>query len=258
MDPQGRRTVRAQRSSVLKARLFAALLSAPVAGVALAGPADYVFVPAVEYGERELDFKYGFATRKDEPTAQAASLGFGDGVTEWWFTEFYVKGEREGAQSRFDALEFENKFQLTETGKYPVDVGFIAEFELPHDRSEGNEFRFGPLFQTEFDRVQLNFNPLLTNISRAVEDDGTFFGYQWQVKYRLQPAFEFGAQGFGDMGRWNHLAPTSEQDHRLGPAIFGKYGLGGRQAIVWNAALLFGVTQASLRTNFRLQVEYEF
>ncbi len=258
MDQQGGRAVRAQGSPVLKARLLALFVSAPVAGAALAGPADYVFVPAVEYGERELDFKYGVATKKDEPSLQAASLGFGYGLREWWFTEFYLKAEREGAASRFDAVEFENKFQLTETGRYPIDVGFITELEFPHERSEGNEFRFGPLFQTEVDRVQLNFNPLLTNISRAVEDNGTFLGYQWQVKYRLAPAFEFGAQGFGETGRWNHMQPGREQEHRLGPAAFGRIPLGGRQDIVWNAALLFGVTQASPDTNFRLQVEYEF
>ena len=67
---------------------------------------------------------------------------------------------------------------------------------------------------------------------------------QWQAKYRWHQAFEFGAQGFGDMGRWNHFDPTSEQSHRMGPAIFGKYNLGGGQAIVWNAALLFGLTDA--------------
>lgn len=242
---------------MLKRHLLVVVVTA-LAGVAVAGPADYIFVPAVEYGERELDFKYGVDTKKHESSLQAASLGLGLGLSEWWFTEFYVKGEREGARSRFDAVEFENKFQLTETGKYPIDIGFIAELEFPHDRTEGNEFRFGPLFQAELDRVQLNFNPLWTNISRSVEDNGTFFGYQWQVKYRWMPAFEFGAQGFGDMGRWNHLSPGSEQEHRLGPAAFGKIALGGREAIVWNAALLFGLTHASPDTNFRLQAEYEF
>src|SRR4029453_16036248 len=225
MDPQGRRAIRAQRSRILKARLFVVLVAAP-AGAALAGPADYVFLPAVEYGERELDFKYGVATKKNEPSLQAASLGFGYGVKEWWFTEFYVKGEREGAQSHFDAIEFENKFQLTETGRYPIDIGFIAEFELPRNRSEGNEFRFGPLLQPEF-------QPVRTHNPGAVENNGTFFGYQWQVKYRWQPTFEFGAQGFGDMGRWNHFLPSSEQEQRLGPAIFGKYGLRGRAGNAW-------------------------
>lgn len=193
MVQQERGRVASQRSRILKFRLIALIASAPLAGAAVAGPADYVFLPAVTYGEREIDFKYGAAGKKDEPTAQAASFGVGYGLNEWWFTEFYVKGAREGSRSNFDAIEFENKFQLTETGKYPVDVGFIAEFELPHDRSEGNEFHFGPLFQVEFDRLQLNVNPLLTNITRAVEGNGTFFDYQWQVKYRWQQAFEFGA-----------------------------------------------------------------
>jgi hypothetical protein len=226
--------------------------------LAVAGPADYVFVPAVSYGERELDFKYGVSTKSDDPSLQAASLGFGYGATEFWFTEFYIKYGREGSHTAFDAVEWENKFQLTETGKYPVDVGFITEFEVPRDRAEGFEFRFGPLFQFEIDRLQLNANLLLTNISRADEGNGTYAGYQWQVKYRSYPAFEFGAQGFGDMGRWNHLAPTDLQDHRFGPALFGKINLGGRQAIVYNAALLFGASAAAPDRTFRMQAEYEF
>ena len=242
----------------MKPRILIAITAVLVTGGAMAGPADYVFMPSVTYGERELDFKYGAASRKNEPSQQAASLGVGYGATEWWFTEFYVKGEREGNRGFYDAVEWENKFQLTETGKYPVDVGFIMEFEFPHERTEGNEFRFGPLFQAEFDQVQVNFNPLLTNISRSVEESGTYLGYQWQVKYRWHQALEFGAQGFGDMGIWNHLLPTSEQSHRMGPALFGKYSLGGKEAIVWNAAVLFGLTKASPDCNFRMQAEYEF
>jgi hypothetical protein len=44
----------------------------------------------------------------------------------------------------------------------------------------------------------------------------------------------------------------------MGPAIFGKYSLGGGQGITWNAALLFGLTSGSPDRNFRMQVEYEF
>ena len=241
------------------ARLLGAVaLGLPI--VAHAGPSDYVYEPAVEYGEREIDFKAGTSKlRNDEGRESAASLGFGYGATQWWFTEAYLKYHHEpGNHHRYDAFEWENKFQLTETGKYPIDVGFIMEFELPHDRSEGNEFRFGPLFQTELGLVQVNFNPLLTNISRSVDANGTYFGYQWQVKYRWQQALEFGVQGFGDMGHLSHLAATSEQSHRMGPALFGKYNLGGKQAIVWNAALLFGLTAASSDVNFRMQAELEF
>jgi len=127
----------------LKAGFLPACVAVVACSSAHAGPADYVFLPSVSYGEREIDFKYGAAGKENEPSQRAASLGLGYGATEWWFTEFYVKGEREGASNGFDAIEWENKFQLTETGKYPIDVGFIMEFELPRDRSEGNEFPFG-------------------------------------------------------------------------------------------------------------------
>ena len=262
MGEQGRIAIFRTGNRIVKARVVAALVCAfafafAVAG-AHAGPADYVYLPPVGYGEREFDFKYGAATKAGDPTEQAASVGFGYGATAFWFTEFYVKYKHEGTRTRFDAVEWENKFQLTETGRYPVDIGFITEIEVPRDRSEGYEFRWGPLFQAEFDRLQLNANLLVTNIMRADAGNGTTVGYQWQAKYRWHPEFEFGLQGFGEMGRWNHLAPTDEQNHRLGPAVFGKFRLGGRQAIVYNAALLFGVTQAAPDRTWRLQAEYEF
>lgn len=227
---------------------------------AWAGPADYVYTPAVEYGEREVDFKYGSASKSDEPRQQAASLGFGYGATESWFTEIYLKYEKTGPDGvRFDAVEWENKFQLTETGKYFVDVGLITEIEVPTDRSEGYEFKIGPLFQTEFGKVQVNANVLLERQVRGVNQPaGPELGYQWQVKYRWLPAFEYGLQGFGEVGKWNDWAPAEERTHRLGPAVFGKIGLGGRQAIRYNAAWLVGAATGAPDHTFRLQAEYEF
>jgi hypothetical protein len=65
----------------------AGLVPAPVAMVACgsvhASPAYYVFLPSVSYGERKLDFKYGGASKNNEPSQQAVSLGLGYGATEW-------------------------------------------------------------------------------------------------------------------------------------------------------------------------------
>lgn len=226
---------------------------------AWAGPADYVYTPAVEYGEREIDFKYGSAGRSGDPRQQAASIGFGYGATESWFTEVYLKYEKTSPDGvRFDAVEWENKFQLTETGKYFVDVGVITEIEVPTDRSEGYEFKVGPLFQTEVGKLQLNANILLERQVRTANQTGPQLGYQWQVKYRWLPAFEYGLQGFGEVGQWNDWAPAEERTHRLGPAVFGKIALGGRQAIRYNAAWLFGAAGGAADHTFRLQAEYEF
>lgn len=248
----------------MKQSILALSLSALSCSSVFAGPADYIYLPTVEHGEKEVDFKFGSAKMPSGNTAQVTSLGFGYGATENWFTELYLKTEHEDPEPRLNILEWENKFQLTETGKYPLEIGLITEFEFPVNRKgEANEFKFGPLFQTEFDKLQLNGNLLFERkFGGEVDPDGeshkTAFQYQWQAKYRWKKEFEFGFQGFGEMGEWDHWAQHNAQEHKLGPAIFGKIALNGHQAIKYNAAWLIGTTDATPDHTFRMQAEYEF
>lgn len=222
-----------------------------------ADPADYIYTPTVEKGEKEIDFKYG--TSDSDPRHSMGMLGLGYGANDWWFTEVYVKYAKEGGSTRYDAFEWENKFQLTETGKYPVDIGLITEIEVPSNRDEGTELKIGPLFQTEFGKLQLNANFLFEKRINAAVSTATQMGYQWQVKYNWLPAFEYGVQGIGEVGPWDKWEPESEQAHKIGPAVFGKIHVGeGRQAIRYNAAWLLGVSNAAPDNTFRVQVEYEF
>lgn len=228
---------------------------------ASAGPADYIYTPNVEQGEKEIDFKFGSAKQQDGSRTTVSSLGFGYGATEYWFTELYLKREKE-ASDGLTLAEWENKFQLTETGKYAVDIGLITEIEAPLNNSKAPwEFKIGPLFQTEFGKLQLNGNVLFERkFSRNNSDDkySTEMGYQWQVKYRWIKKLEFGAQGFGELGRWDHWDAASAQNHRAGPAVFGKFALANKQAIKYNAAWLFGLSDVAPNNTLRMQVEFEF
>ena len=238
-----------------------ACISLAPAVPALAGTAEYVFPATVEEGEKEVEFKTGTRKLRNGGGRESeAILGFGMGVNRWWFTELSAKWHKEpGERHAFDAWEWENRFQLTETGRYPVDVGFLLEIERPRERSEGYELRWGPLFQAEFGpRVVGNLNLLIEKNVRADNAARAELGYQWQVRYRWHPEFEFGAQGFGEVGPWNHWVRTSEQSHRWGPALFGEVKLGPTHKLAWNAGLLFGLTDGSPRNQLRLQTEYEF
>ena len=247
--------------SAIHAGALAALLSAAFLPAAVAaGPSDYVASPIVEEGEKEIDFKSGTARMKDGTRETQYSLGAGWGVNSRWFTELYAKWHKEpGDRLSFDAWEWENKFQLTETGQYPVDVGFLIEIERPTNRSEGYEYKWGPLFQADLGSdVQANFNVLVEKHIRTITPSPAVLGYQWQVKYRWRPEFEFGLQGFGDVGPWNHWESREDQTHNAGPALFGKVRLGPKQVIKYNAGVLFGLTSATPRNTVRLQAEYEF
>ncbi len=231
-----------------------------ISPAAQAGPSDYVISPIVEEGEREIDFKAGSAKLRDGTRESAHSLGFGWGATRWWFTEIYAKWHKPpGEKYGFDAWEWENKFQLTETGQYPVDLGWLLEIERPKDRREGYEFRWGPLLQTELtNSVQANLNLLLEKHVQSSSPAKAQLGYQWQLKYRWQPALEFGVQGFGDVGPWNNWQPASRQSHSAGPVLLGRIAWGGRQTIKYNVGVLLGLNNASPQTTARLQAEYEF
>jgi hypothetical protein len=241
--------------------VFAAI-SLLLTGASSAEPSDYIYLPQVEVGEREVDFKFGSArqpaTDGTRVSSQAASLGFGYGASETWFTEIYLKYTRDANVTRYDAIEWENKFQLTEAGQFPIDLGLVVEFEVPRDRGEGYEMKLGMLSQTDFGKLQLNGNVLLQRQYRNSASQQTQLGYQWQAKYRWRAEFEYGLQGFGEVGQWNQWDAHENQNHRLGPAVFGKIALSGRQAIKYNAAWLVGVSQAAPDHTLRLQTELEF
>jgi len=225
-----------------------------------AGPADELVTPIVEEGEREVDFKAGTARLRDGTRDSQSVLGLGFGVTRWWFTEVYMLGRKLSGESwKTEASEWENRFQLTETGRYPVDFGLLLEIERPRTRSEGYEIRWGPLLQADLTtKLQANLNLLFEKHVRAEQGGKAELGYQWGLKYRYRPELEFGLMGLGDVGPWNDWEPHSEQPHSAGPIVFGRFKVGQRQTIKYNAALLGGLSDGAPRTTFRMQVEYEF
>lgn len=237
----------------------AALWLSMCAPAASAGPSAYVHTPIVEVGEREIDFHGGRARQGDGSRDSGFAIGYGMGVRPWWFTEAYVVFEgASGGPARAEAVEWENVFQLTETGRHAADLGFLLEVERPRDHAEGYELKYGPLLQTEFGSVQWNANLLFEQHVRAEIAAQTQMFYEWQAKYRWRRAFEPGLQGFGGMGKWDHWEASSLQSHVFGPALFGKIGLGPHQALKYDAALLFAASPAAPDRTLRLRIEIEF
>jgi hypothetical protein len=235
------------------------VLACAVAPAALAEPSDYVFQPRVVEGERAIELKMGTADGPDQRES-AGSISFEYAPTAFWVTEIYAAFARAGAEpAHYDAVEWENRFQLTEPGQYGVDWGLAAEIEKPQDAREGWHTTIGPLLQGMLtDRLQWNFNPLLSRYWRGETPGKTELKYQVQLKYRYRQSFEYGLQGFGNAGPWYHWSGIDSQFHNLGPAVFGSWPLGGRQKIYVNAAWLFGLTSATASNTVRAQLEFEF
>lgn len=243
----------------MKKQLLAAAIATLGAGIAHAGPAAHIYTPTVEYGEREIEFNAGSTREGGKEDETAGVLSFGMGVTQFWFTEIGVEYERERGESfRREAFEWENKFQLTEPGQFPIDLGALVEIERPRDHAEGWELKLGLLTQKDFGKFQVNVNVLAERHYDSEEKSRTELGYQWQAKYRWMPELEVGLQGFGEVGEWGSYERNGDQEHKVGPAIFGKIPTGNRTAIKYNAAYLVGLTKPTPDHTLRATVEFEF
>ena len=243
----------------LRAAVAAAVVLALEPAARAAEPSDYVELPGVVYGERAIDLKAGSFSGPG-PRDSAGSIAFEYSPTSYWVTELYSAFARCcGMGTRFDAIEWENRFQLTEPGEYAIDWGSLIEIEKPHAAGSGWNLTLGPLMQGEIaDRFQWNFNPLLSRNLGGPTGATTDVAYQMQVKYRYRQSFEFGAQGLGDLGPWYHWSGLQQQTHRLGPAVFGRVPLGGRRVLYYNAGWLFGLVRGAPSDTVRAQFELEF
>jgi len=232
----------------------AALLQTSIAN---ADPAEKVFEPTVVQGEFELELLGGYQwwRNNDENRLRQFVGEVGYGVTSWWKTELGLGTTRLPNESyKLDELEWENIFALTEPGQYWVDLGLFAE--LARDYAEGrNAIKLGPMFQKEIGSVQANINLFFERALGAGADPGAEISYQYQLKWRGDPRFEPGLQGFGSMGRTNDFG--HETQGNIGPAFFGQIPTGGRSKLKYNAAVLFGLNHNTPDTTLRFQIEYE-
>ncbi len=246
---------------VCHAAFLALSLALAAPGASAADPGEYLYTPSVVEGEHEIDWHFGVGSAGVRTHHRdSVGIGIGTGVTQNWFTEVaaeYRRDPRTG--TTLNAYEWENIVLLAEPGEWLVDVGMLLNVEQPHRAAEGPSIRLGPLLQKEFGRFQANFNLIYSRHYRSTEMLPAHLSYQGQFKYRYSRPFEFGIQAFGNVGSVTQSwAPYSEQVHRFGPAVLGRFVVPGEQSLSYNAAFLVGSTARSPDRTFRVQLEYEF
>jgi hypothetical protein len=222
---------------------------------------DYLLLPTVVEGEREIDWRTGIASAGAATNAQADyALGVGYGVTAHWFTELAVHyGERQGSTLQFRDIAWENILQLAEPGEWPLDVGISFEVERSQRSQDQLDVTGGALLQKEVGLLQANLNILFTHVIEGPEPATTRVQFQGQLKYRYREPIEFGVQAFSYVSSYRTTwAPYAAQVHRLGPVVLGKFKFGRERSLSYNAAFLFGTTDRSPDRTLRFQIEYEF
>lgn len=206
---------------------------------------DKIYNPYVEEGETEIEARA--VHQFDDTDQHKIRLGAGYGINSFWFVEGYVIGEKESGDA-FDIsdVEIESKFQLTEQGRYWVDVGLLTELERAIGKNVW-EFKAGPLFAKQIKNWVVTTNFLMEkkfgpdNTQRGVELLGAM-----QVKYLMSPSLQPAVEYYAD-----------EEQHALGLALVGKTRW-GKTPVKWELGALGGLNDNTPDFNLRWLIEWEF
>ena len=232
-------------------------LCALCCATAAADPGYYVVTVYDNPGVRTADFRYWAVKNPGSAEVIWPEIGFGWNVNGRWYTELlasYIGSS--GMATRLSSLNWQNDVLLTQ-GQYPFDLAIHALWAKPQAQGAGQSLEIGPVFQTDVDRTQVNFNVFLERRFGLEQAKPTQLKYQWQLRYRWQPWLHIGAQGFGEVGEWDHWSDRELQSHRAGPALFGTVRT-DEGTLGWQAAYLVGSTYATHGRMLTLRVTFDF
>ena len=143
---------------------------------------------------------------------------------------------------------------LFEKGRYPLDLGWYVEAEMPHQGESDLELEFRPIVSRDVGRFSIDLNPSFELPTVSEERRTLEFNYGARVYYRLSQNFVPGIEFFGDVGQIRRPEPSRAQEHYVFPVLYGRLGRG----LKFVAGPGFGVTRASDPVILKVGIEYEF
>lgn len=225
--------------------MITALVFTPVAladGLSI----DKVYHPYVQPLERELEFRWLYFDQPAGGNNQVYRLGYGQSVSQSWFIEAYIIGDKSNNNATVDAYEFEAKWQLTEQGQYAADWGLLFEYERGRDRSV-REFSTTLMAEREWGRLVGTGNFSLAFESGADIDNELETSAAFQLRYRYSRALEPAIELY-----------SSQDTLALGPVIMGEQRFGIRKKLHWELGAIAGISNETPDATLRALAEFEF
>lgn len=214
------------------------------------GVIDKIYHPYVNQLEWELEWR-AVQQRQDPATGEARyqthKLGLGRAVNEFVFAEIYLVGEASADRSlQVRAWEAEVLWQVSEQGEYLLDYGLLFELEKVRD-DDIWEYATTLLLERELGRFSATANLGLVyewgdDIADELETTAAL-----QARYRQSPVLEPALELY-----------LGEDTRALGPVLLGMARLGERQALRWEAGVVWGLDHTTADYSFRALLEYEF
>lgn len=236
-------------------------------GVLAAYPAyavDKIYSPYVRQGEWEMEYfgRRSFDGDRSRNNAQQHEISAAYSPTGWWKTELtgiFPKAPQDSMALR--AVEWENLFQFTRPGDYWIDAGAQIAYEWTPDERIADAIEVKLLFAK---KIGQTFHVLNISGEQAVMNhtgDSFEASTAWSSRYRYSPYFQPGFELHNEFGEVNDISSFQEQEHYIGPVIYGKLPFQSEgekiEGLDYRVGYVFGFGNNSSHGQFLIQLEYE-
>ena len=235
------------RSSV---RIIATVLILSPPLLADEASATVLTVSAPDVRKGEVRVASGAGLDDDEHTLVAdVSVG----VTDRWRTGLEFEAERSpNAPLLYEATTWENVIRIADqTANFPVSLGVRLDYDFAGRDGVSDAISARLLLQRQTERFETRVNLGVEREvgSRAGSDVGGDLRASVRLRgHRLSPALDY----LGRVERLQSPERFHQQDHRLGPVLYGRLG----QNMRYEIGYLTGLSSTAPDQTLKLGVEY--
>jgi len=233
-----------------------------------------LFSPLVEKGEMGLEMRYAnvVAGEEDEKGNQAVAAALEWSFSDSWRTEVtaeYFKPRNMDMELEGYEVELVHALTVQEKGK-GLSSAVVVGGGFPKEDTLAKTLELGLYLQSGFgaketegdDDIEAYDSSLLLNLYFRSQygdnaESGVAFEYAAQYKWNIS-VVALGVEMYGEMGKLSDMPGFNQQEHYIGPVVFGEVEIGKSSGLGYEFGYLLGATDASADGVLKLNVEVEF
>lgn len=220
---------------------------------------DEIYSPNAEYHELSLEYNGSrtFDNEVDKNNAQEHELAIEAGLTPHFTGEISAGFERDptadNPTAKMTDVEIEGRYQFFEPGENWIDSGMLLAYDSATTKQSPDTVEAKLLLQKDIGKITSTANIGFEQSTGPYSAGGPDFVFLWNTRYRFNINFQPGIEIQSDLGQGSALRYFNQQEHYIGPAVYGEI----IPHLKYQAAWLAGASDAASSSAARLLLEYE-